>query len=250
VECEDCHNPHAVRNSSATAPGANGYIAGVMGINQGGSPVNPVVYQYELCYRCHSDSPTKPASPTARLVAQNNVRMEFDLSNPSYHPVGGAGKNSNSPSLISPAYSESSVIYCTDCHASDGAGSPAGPHGSSYPSLLKFRYEKADNTVESAAAYELCYSCHSRSSILNNDSFDDHKKHIVDEKTPCNACHDPHGISSTQGTATNHFFLINFDLDIVSPDQIGRFRFEDIAGDFNGRCYLKCHNKNHPGWSY
>ena len=144
---------------------------------------------------------------------------------------------------------ESSIIYCTDCHASDGSGSPAGPHGSIFPAQLKYRYLTADNTVESPSAYELCYSCHSRTSILNDESFDDHDKHIRDERTPCNACHDPHGISHTQGNSTNNAHLINFDMGIVSPANNGTLRYES-TGLFSGRCYLRCHGRNHMGWRY
>lgn len=247
VECEDCHNPHAVNNSSAVAPAVNGYLAGTKGVNQSGSPVDPAIYEYEVCFRCHADSPGKPASRTNRMFEQNNVRLEFDAGNPSYHPVEAAGKNTNSPSLIASLYTESSIIYCTDCHASDGAGSPAGPHGSIYPAILKMRYETADYTTHTPGAYELCYSCHDMDELLSNSSFDDHKKHIVDVRTPCNACHDPHGVSSSQGPGYTH--LINFDTDIVFPDNIGRLGYEDL-GEFRGRCFLKCHNRNHPGWSY
>ena len=247
VECEDCHNPHAVRQQTASAPNANGFLTGVRGINSGGTEVNPIQYEYELCYRCHADSPGKPGSPTTRVIEQNNVRLEFDLSNPSFHPIEGPGKNTNSPSLISP-YTESSVIYCTDCHASNGT-SPAGPHGSDYPQILKYRFITADNTSESPSNYELCYVCHSRSSILGDNSFDKHKKHIEGEKTPCNVCHDPHGISSTQGNSTNNSHLINFDTDVVFPSNSGKLRFED-NGTFKGRCYLKCHGKNHDPKSY
>jgi len=250
VECEDCHNPHAVKTLAANAPAANGFLAGVKGINQTGNPVNPVQYEYEVCYRCHADSPNKPASHTTRQIPQNNVRLEFDLSGPSYHPVAGPGKNPSCPSLISPAYTVSSVIYCTDCHASNGVGAPAGPHGSIYPSILKYRYEKADNTVESPSTYELCYSCHSRNSIIGNVSFEFHNKHIREENAPCNACHDPHGISSTQGNSTNNSNLINFDRAIVSPDGTGALRFVD-TGTNNGYCLIRCHGKTHDsGMNY
>ncbi|NOY37454.1 MAG: hypothetical protein GXO83_07740 [Chlorobi bacterium] len=246
VECEDCHNPHAVRQQSAVAPNANGFLEGVRGISSSGSEVNPIQYEYELCYRCHADSPVKPGSPTTRVIEQNNVRLEFDLSNPSFHPIEGPGKNTNVPSLILP-YTESSVIYCTDCHASNGT-SPAGPHGSDYPQILKYQYITADYTTESATNYELCYSCHSRSSILGNNSFRRHRTHIQGADTPCNVCHDPHGISSTQGNSTNNSHLINFDTDVVFPSNSGRLRFED-RGTFRGRCYLKCHGRNHdPKW--
>ena len=198
VECEDCHNPHSVRKLSAEAPNVNGFLEGVKGVNRSGIPVFPAQYEYEICFRCHADSPLKPAGNTARQIEQNNVRLEFDVNNPSFHPVESAGMNPNVPSLISP-YTEASQIYCTDCHASDGSNSPDGPHGSSYPAILKYAYNKADNTVESVMSYELCYSCHDRNSILSDQSFSEHEKHIRGQNTPCNACHDPHGISNTQG---------------------------------------------------
>lgn len=248
VECEDCHNPHAVNNTPALAPAASGVLAGVKGIDQMGNPVDPLQYAFELCYRCHADSPSKPASLTSRQIEQNNVRLEFDPANPSHHAVTAAGANANVPSLISPL-TESSIIYCTDCHASDGNGSPAGPHGSIYPGQLKYRYLTTDNTFESSSAYELCYSCHSRTSILNDESFDDHDKHIRDERTPCNACHDPHGVSHTQGNSANNAHLINFDRTIVSPANNGLLRYES-NGLFSGRCYLNCHGQNHMGWHY
>jgi len=159
VECEDCHNPHAARDVSATAPNANGFLEGVKGIDTNGNDIEPIQNEFELCYRCHADSPNKPGSPTTRQIAQDNVRLEFDVLNPSFHPIEGAGTNSNVPSLISPL-NESSIIYCTDCHASNGAGSASGPHGSIYPHILKYNYETADYTQESYLAYELCYQCH------------------------------------------------------------------------------------------
>jgi predicted CXXCH cytochrome family protein len=248
VECEDCHNPHAVRSTPATAPGAPGSLAGVRGIDQGGNPVDPLQYEYELCYRCHADSPSKPASRTTRQIEQNNVRLEFDPANPSHHAVYSAGPNPNVPSLISPL-TETSIIYCTGCHGSDGPGAPRGPHGSVYQGQLRLRYLTDDRTSESPSAYELCYQCHDRNSILNDESFDDHEKHIRELQTPCNACHDPHGISHTQGTSVNHAHLINFDLNIVSPANNGTLRYES-TGLFSGRCYLKCHGQNHMGWHY
>jgi len=92
--------------------------------------------------------------------------------------------------------------------------------------------------------------CHSRNSILNDDSFSEHKKHIKGEDTPCNACHDPHGISSLQGNSTNNTHLINFDISIIQPDQnTGRLEFID-DGAFAGSCYLNCHGKKHDPKRY
>jgi predicted CXXCH cytochrome family protein len=248
VECADCHNAHAVNNSTASAPNANGFITAVKGINQSGNPVDPIQYQYELCYRCHTTTPGMPAPPTSRQIVQNNVRLEFATTNPSYHPVVGAGVNPNVPSLIAP-YTTSSVIYCTNCHASDGTGAPAGPHGSIYPHILKMQNITANNTTESAAAYALCYSCHSRTSILGNSSFSRHSLHISGERTPCNGCHDPHGISSAQGNSTNNSNLINFDVSFITPSSGGILRFDDL-GLYHGRCYLTCHGEDHNPKSY
>lgn len=249
VECIDCHNPHYSDASDAAAPQASGAISGVRGVDTNGNALIAIQNEYELCYRCHADSPNKPGSPTTRDIEQSNVRLEFDLANPSYHPVEGAGKNSNVPSLISP-YSEASVIYCSDCHASDNTAI-AGPHGSIYPQILKYNYEKGTRINESYQAYRLCYECHDRDVIINTDSeFGEkvHKKHIIDENFPCNQCHDPHGISSSQGTASNNSNLINFNTQVVQPSN-GRLEFID-DGNFAGRCYLRCHGENHNPESY
>ena len=184
------------------------------------------------------------------MISQNNVRLEFDPTNPSYHPIEAPGKNTDVPSLIAPL-TESSMIYCTDCHASNGTGSPAGPHGSIYPHLLKYNYTTSDNTKESYTAYELCYQCHDRNNLIFNSPYSDkiHKKHVDGEDAPCATCHDPHGISSTQGNSTNNSSLINFNTSIVSPNRNGILRYED-TGNHRGRCYLRCHGKDHNPKSY
>ena len=254
VECVDCHNPHYANSSSNSAPDANGMLAGVLGVNSDGSAVSEVQYEYEICYRCHAESTDKPGSPTSRQIEQDNVRLEFDPSGPSFHPVESPGKNPDVPSLISP-YTETSYIYCTDCHASDaGTSEASGPHGSIYPHILKYQYETADNTPESYQVYELCYQCHDQNTIINSGtSFGQnvHRRHIVDCNTPCNVCHDPHGISSDQGNETNNTHLINFDISVVSVSAgaFGRLEFID-DGDFTGRCYLRCHGWNHNPRSY
>jgi predicted CXXCH cytochrome family protein len=247
VECEDCHNPHATKNSTAVAPNVNGFTTGVKGVDINGNATDPSLYQYQICFRCHADSPDKPLTTISRQIVQNNVRFEFQTTNPSYHPIAGAGKSTTGPSLIAPL-TTSSVIYCTSCHASDGASSPAGPHGSTYQRLLKYQYITIDNTTESASAYQLCYSCHSRTSILNNDSFTFHEKHIVGAKAPCSVCHDAHGINGSQGNSLNNSHLINFNTSVVTASG-GVLKFED-QGTYQGRCYLNCHGKNHNPWSY
>jgi predicted CXXCH cytochrome family protein len=256
AECFDCHNPHAVTLGGYNPPLASGHLRGVKGIDTDGNPVDPVNNEYEVCYKCHADSPGKPGPKTARQIVQDNVRLEFDPGNPSYHPVEAAGVNPDVPSLKSP-WTTSSIIYCTDCHNNDagpraGGAAPDGPHGSIYPSILGWQFETADNTPESAAAYELCYRCHDRTSILADASFKEHKKHIQGVGASCNICHDPHGVSSTQGNITNNSHLINFNTAVVLPDPnsgLLEYRDTDPAG-FKGECYLKCHNVKHSPKKY
>lgn len=245
VECSDCHNPHASKPGAGTPPGP---LSGVRGVSRAGAEVSSVAFEYEICFRCHADSPNKPAPRTSRQLAQTNVRLKFNTANPSFHPVVGPGRNPDVPSLIAPL-NTTSVITCSACHnsnaspATGGAGAN-GPHGSTFAPILVRQYVTIDNTSESSTTYALCYECHSRNSILGDESFTEHKKHIQEERTPCNVCHDPHGISLTQGNSTNNSKLINFDTSVVFRNANAQLRFES-RGRFRGACYLRCHGDNH-----
>lgn len=246
VECVDCHNPHAANEQAATAPAASGALAGVRGISASGAAIDAVVNEYELCFRCHSDSAAGGPARVERQQVQTNTRLEFSASSASFHPVTAAGKNPQVPSLISP-WTTTSLMYCTDCHNSNsgpGAGGvgPNGPHGSTYAPLLERRLELTDNQTESPTAYALCYKCHSRASILGDQSFKSHNKHISAEKTSCATCHDPHG-----SARSSH--LINFNAAYVTKSSSGRLEFID-NGTYRGACYLTCHGKDHNPLSY
>jgi len=248
VECTDCHNPHAARSDPVRSPQLPGELQGVSGLTISGNATDEAGFEYEVCFKCHADSPDRLQSRITRQITQSNTRLEFDPGNPSFHPVVAPGNSRDVPSLL-PGLTPSSRINCTDCHNSDDPSSAQGPHGSRYPALLAYRYETADNTRESDYSYELCYQCHSRNSILADESFGEHGEHL-EEDIPCSACHDPHGISNAQGNRTNNSHLINFDVSIVGPDpRTARLEFEDL-GTFRGRCYLNCHNKAHSPESY
>ena len=249
VECADCHDPHATR--AGRLPGDT--PANVRGVNIGGAEIPVAINIYEICLRCHGDSPNQPPARTPRQHDQINMRLKIQPGNPSFHPIADTGQNLDVPSLITPL-TEQSIIGCEDCHNSNSAQSvggsgPEGPHGSVFGSILARNYVTTDNVPESPGNYALCYSCHSRNSILNDESFGEHDKHIRDEDTPCNACHEPHGISSTQGNATNNSHLINFDTSIVFPNANGQLGFTD-RGDREGSCDLLCHDKDHEDLEY
>jgi hypothetical protein len=170
--------------------------------------------------------------------------------------VEAPGRNKLVPSLIAP-WTTISVMYCSDCHDNDtgpkaptpGTG-PAGLHGSNQKHLLVARYDMDnDPNVESAAAYALCYKCHSRASILSDASFKEHSRHLQLAGATCSVCHDPHGISATQGTTTSNSRLINFDTRFVSPSGSGQLRYE-VTGPGRGYCYLNCHGREHDPRGY
>ncbi len=246
VECEDCHNPHASQGQGAAAPRASGALAGVRGVNAAGTAVLPLVNEYELCFRCHADSLTRGTARVNRQFVQTNTRLAFQPSNASYHPVETSGKSPVAPSLIAP-WLASSVMYCTDCHNNNsgpgaGGAGPKGPHGSAYAPLLERRLELTDFQVESPSAYALCYKCHSRTSLLNDESFARHKLHVVDQKAACTTCHDPHGVQKNP-------YLINFNTTYVRASSRGPINYTS-TGNRSGTCSLVCHGKDHSPASY
>ena len=246
VECVDCHNPHAARSgASAAGAGKAGGLVGVAGVSATGNAVKAAGYEYEVCFRCHANRPAGKFGVLARQSSQNNLRLQFATGNASYHPVVAAGRNPDVPSLLS-SYTASSTIRCTDCHNNDqgpatGGQGQNGPHGSAYAPLLEQRLVITDYAPESQATYALCYKCHSRKSILGNESFPEHSRHIVDQKTACTTCHDSHGVSgSTQ--------LMNFNTEYVSAGS-GPVTFQH-TGRFQGSCSLRCHGTTHVNQVY
>ncbi len=251
AECQDCHNPHAARAGRVPAPGVPGPIQQVSGIDSSGTPVAHIGAGYELCYKCHADNNGGTAH-IPRAIQQTNVRLEFRPGNPSFHPIETTGVNPNVPSLL-PPWTISSRLACTDCHQGNdspdfGGNGPSGPHGSVFAPLLGANYSTIDNQSESPTAYALCYKCHSRTSILANQSFREHRKHIVEERAPCSICHDAHGISASQGTGSNNTHLINFDTRSVQANN-GVRQFQD-NGLFRGQCTLLCHGEGHNNKNY
>jgi len=260
AECADCHNSHASYAAPATAPKGSGKIAGVWGIDTNGSlrqpsGVPPSVNEYEICYKCHATSANKP-QPTdpllpKRLAPQFDMQLMFDAANPSSHPVEGP-RSTLSGFSLKPGWTVNSVTYCTDCHDNDtgpnaatpGAG-PKGPHGSNIKHLLVNTYNSETDTRTAT----LCYKCHDSSKVSQSGSWRNNLHQDHHGGYSCSTCHDPHGISSTQGNSVNNAHLINFDTRFVTPTTGGLLRY-DSQGANRGRCYLVCHGKNHNPESY
>lgn len=256
--CSDCHEPHTMMTGGLpVAPDMPANFGRHSGDVASGGQVQSATYEYEVCFKCHGDLTQVWHVPwISRQITQASTRLQFEPSNPSYHPVVAVGRNSNVPSL-SPSWTEGSLVLCSDCHGSDtsrkaGGTGPDGVHGSNQAPLLLERYDIIDFTPESSLAYALCYRCHLRNGfggILDDASFP-HSVHVVDSRTTCSTCHDAHGISSAQGNRINNSHLINFNTAIVFPDPTtGKREFVD-EGMFTGSCTLLCHGKVHSPLSY
>ena len=199
AECADCHNPHAAGGpAGVNPPSVSSALQGATGYN-GFAAVVPAVSQYEVCYKCHADSPNKPQVTTGagrfgwtvrrqsdQFVSDpSNTRLEFE-STVSRHnvssPRGGAGGSGDVPSLrqairlpngtTGRSLAVGTSIYCTDCHnnsaarAFGGSGSN-GPHGSENEHLLVLPYPVNTALVapgslmnEVNSNYPLCNMCH------------------------------------------------------------------------------------------
>ena len=83
---------------------------------------------------------------------------------------------------------------------------------------------------------------------MGNASFRYHSRHISAERTSCNTCHDPHGISSAQGNSTNNSHLINFNTAVVTP--YNGFLYYMDTGVYRGSCQLTCHGEPHEPKTY
>ncbi len=256
VECSDCHNPHAVAPPDLSSIGSTtlgGTLRGARGVTASGTPIDDVNNEFEVCFRCHGDNAVNIAGTIPRLAPSTNLRLDFNPSNESFHPVVTGLSGVSVPSL-KPGIAPGTQIRCTDCHNNDqsrrfGGTGADGPHGSLFDFLLRSNYTTTSPNAESAYEYALCYQCHDRQSILHDDSFKEHSKHL-DEDVACSACHDPHGVSGTTGTGSSHTHLINFDTRYVFPHpQTGELKFVD-QGFRKGSCTLLCHGETHTDEDY
>ncbi len=231
--CTDCHNPHLVGRdpSLLLAPAASRRITGVPRVRVTNLPGSPPLLEslaaddgsppreYEICLRCHSGTqvgapvpwsatptfpgmPALPGAPNASGAAGarstvTSIASLVNPGNPSYHPVEALGKNLAIPAAaFTSRWSADRLVYCSDCHSGDAL---RGPHGSSFPKLIKKRHlisvrpDKAQET-------DLCFDCHSYATYAQIGAgaaaaatrFDRHAAHSA-RGYGCWSCHDAHG---------------------------------------------------------
>ena len=225
VECVDCHPPHAPRG---VAPPGFATSALGSGVLLAGRP------EHEVCFGCHGAVANLPYGATDK-------QREFDPANASYHPIQAAARQT-SPSLIGGRL-PGDRMSCSDCHGPDGDDARSGPHGSRNPFLLKGVYVVRDGSNDAIGAYESCFDCHARGSVLSDETFAGHTGHVVGAQISCYSCHDSHG-------SREYPALIRFNKDLrhgsVQPSSSGRLEYVPDTGG----CYLSCHGVDHDPLVY
>ncbi len=234
AECVDCHNPHQRITTGEKTYDVQGYSLSNQYITKSSK-------EFEVCLKCHGTSVNIKSR-------SKNYSQVFALRNQSQHPVTTAISNNKSASLkLSLDFDNS--MKCSDCHSNDDKDGPKGPHGSKHKHLLTGNYDTDVYNNENNYAYEFCYSCHSRTSILSNASFPLHKEHIVGDPiknrkgTSCFTCHASHSSEKNK-------YLINFNPEAVSLDDVTRKIQFNSTGTNAGECYLTCHNYSHSPGKY
>lgn len=199
--CADCHDPHF--SNPVHSPGAHqnwvepnpgetyGSIVGTVGVEPTWpvpadpaedfavpesqlAPISftlkdPIEYEYQLCFKCHSDPGVNPYNPMSSSDMTNGtgdlmvVAAQFNPNQYSHHPVTGTGnwRNSNVVAGLLPPWNTNvnARMYCTDCHGDPVSGA-AGSHASNAKYMLKAsgspRNPGAPDSYDS-----LCLLCHS-----------------------------------------------------------------------------------------
>jgi len=255
VECADCHNPHQMQDESeplAAPPLTNGRIDQVVIERLGTGTVTTASYEYEICFKCHSENSFTPVA-VPRQISEPDLSLRFDSDNDSFHPVTAVSATSSSslrPDMMDVTLLQairslaSGRVYCTDCHNSDSgptakgfvATEPNGPHGTNYPHNLIANYEQDSPTLSfQVDHYTLCFRCHDPAILLSGGTF--HTEHVMTLETPCSVCHDPHGVPPNPLVTNEAVSLINFDTRFVDK--------ETAVHDASARsCDVSCHGTN------
>lgn len=210
VECSDCHNSHTAGNTRHSSPVAATYkistdvnspLHGTAGVSVSSYPdwvtkqsaagygyiegagvknnsTSGVDYEYQICFKCHSDfawgGAVPPTSPSLNAPMTNQA-VEFGNNGTlSWHPVAFTTGRTVGTLLTTPvdwnASKGSQMMYCSDCHTTnDGPAYPQGPHGSTKKFILSADFDDT-LTYGSQGTYQfssdLCFSCHDSATYL------------------------------------------------------------------------------------
>ena len=291
VECEDCHEPHEATRGPSDAPMLQremNYASGVDPVWTGpGAPTSYVWLQqaereYQVCFKCHSSFTTLPtyvpdgwdgsqyvadglrkltSTDPNQVLDSRDMAQEFNPYNASFHPVVAQGRNQSIPagSFVT-GWSQTSMVYCTDCHSSADPTQGDGPHGSPLLHLLtgnggQTNYVTAPGGWVTITSDWVCFKCHRYETYVSgtdpstNTNFrrgnrNLHELHSDRRNVPdasCYACHDSHG--------SEQLHLINFDASWGGGITFLNGRNSQTAWTGNS-CYLVCHGRDHSNITY
>lgn len=285
VECEDCHDPHYAGGGSASAPNLPPQMAGVSGVNPlwigAGSPSSydwqaDASGEYQVCFKCHSSFTNLPTYQpdgwngiafianglrklTSTLASQvldsRDMAKEFNPAQASFHPVAAIGRNQNIPanSFVN-GWSQSSMVYCTDCHSNPAAtAGDSGAHGS--PQLHLLNGTSNYSTVIRISSQpvptsgEVCFQCHNYQTYVTGQdqstNFVHHAKHMNNDLgVTCYTCHDSHGSEQQH--------LINMDasmMTFLNGRNSQTSWYYDPTTQRAG-CFVSCHGETHNPKEY
>ncbi len=236
--CSGCHNPHAAAADPAArvAGEVARALAGAARVRlangtAGSAPTRVVaarsdrmlVREYEVCFKCHSG--------TGRLT-RSDLAAALNPANPSFHPVEGRGRNvAIDRRSFAVGWSADRLVTCSDCHASDDE-STRGPHGSTFPHILRRRHLADAGSSAPAQETDLCFECHGFATYADPfpgpaTAFSRYAGHAThaSKGVSCWACHDAHGSATLPALLT-----------LRAP---GLARLEPEAG--GGTCTVTCH---------
>lgn len=245
--CSACHNPHAAESGAGGSPmGASRPLSGVSRarVSNGAAGAPPVltltdesdptqVREFELCFKCHSASAPRPARTGAVAAALNPA-------NASFHPVQAQGRNRTiDRRAFAIGWGPERLVTCSDCHGTDD-GLTRGPHGSSYPHILRARHETR-STDQPVLETDLCFSCHAHRTYADPfageaatySRFASHPTHVA-RGYSCWWCHEAHG--SVERPA------------LVALRSPGIVAYVQDAG--GGSCTTTCHVVSRPDATY
>lgn len=223
AECQDCHDPHSARKTGTKAGNVSGPLYNVSGVERsGGSLVfkSKVTEDWQVCYKCHSSYWPNLVSSGRRDIAAEFYRTSGTYS---YHYVelqSNPNVSTTTASRITPGskdhngntWTNTSKMYCQDCHGTPEGMGAKGVHGSVYDGILKGTYYTFTENSRAATDDRLiCFQCHQRTyyegTHMNNRS--DHMD------APCWGCHG----SVVHGSNRAHLLRVrNTTVAVDSPD--------------------------------
>lgn len=272
-DCSACHDVHG-REAGMVRPVAFDTRGQLVGSRPGSFA--------QVCFGCHAGP---QAAPTSRL--EGDLGQRFSLGAISRHGIGvSASDRMDLPSLRDSSFV--GKLDCVSCHDNPDTSGMRGPHTSPYPSLLKAPYGREKDALGMAERFnELCFTCHSKTSIQANQSFPLHKEHItgflglairspkLNDSAPRTGDRnlslfqlrgDPQrgrtsgylpGFGEPTPCATCHEphgsmksnALVEFDRAVVLPSSVGAVEFRR-TGPRQGTCTLTCHGYDHVQTRY